>query len=447
VEVTAIQKAGDGKRGLAGVLFSPSFIAGDSYELKGFIDRCPFDRNLGCVSEEKPKWEGKTGDLTVWRWIRILKSLRLHTTGQGGLPSGVGSTAEPTAPAYHADGVNMSVSGINSMQESFFNEWTMKAASSGSVHQDINLTDYITAHDNARPSSDKGRVAIGSVSNVKNFMGQYDHYRIQLPPGFPANRCNVAANKIATLASGTPSKDAGDAVKAAITAHETPLATVGDATLNSGVSVLAVYTDNANKYFNWVYGEAKKNVLKVLDASTITPKTTPPKKMNVVRWPELHDKPVWNSGQNSTSGMSWEGTCIGDGQSVFKTGTHSDSLFAHEMGHSTNLVHFVANNFGWKHHDLTLPDCYMSYNFPTGFIVKPTTAVGTGGTADTGWPGTVPATLPSPSSIVALTPTGTGCIQFGPGLSPSTPCAKCALKLRGWKEDVLPCAWKHPDLF
>ena len=38
-------------------------------------------------------------------------------------------------------------------------------------------------------------------------------------------------------------------------------------------------------------------------------------------------------------------------------------------------------------------------------------------------------------------------IAFVANVNPGSPCAKCILKLRGWDEEVLPCAWNHPDLF
>jgi hypothetical protein len=443
VELTAITKSGDAKRGLAGVLFSPSTIAGDSYLLKGLLDRCPYERNLGCVSEDKPKWEGKTGDIAVWRWMRIDKSLRMPNKGQNNLAAKVGSKAESANRAYPGDGRNMMISAMNTMEALCFNEWTTKApAGGGDVHQDIDLDAYINAHNNSIGGGDKGRVAIPNRQKIKNHMSQYDHYRVRLPPGFPNNRRKVAAACINGLEAGTPSKEAMRKVDKAIKTHEGGNAAKPD--LAAGPTI-QVSTQSADDYFDWVDGITTDMVMKILNA--LTPKTNPPKKMNVVRWVRLQDFPIWNSGRTGVTTIVWEGICVGDGQSVFHTVEKSTTLFAHEMGHSCNLAHFVAENFAWKHHDLILPTCYMSYNYTAGIILKPGAGVAAGGTPDTGWPHTVPAALPDPCAMDASGNSGDAAILFGPGLAPSRPCAKCSLKLRGWKDDVLPCAWKHPDLF
>jgi hypothetical protein len=215
------------------------------------------------------------------------------------------------------------------------------------------------------------------------------------------------------------------AVDQKITQHENPNPAVADAPLAGGVQAIEIYAHNADQYFSWSYQEAKKVVLKVLNQ--LIPKETPAKKMNVVRWPRLHDIPYWGSGRNTAGNLEWQGTGTSGGQGVFYMQADAH-LFGHEMGHTTNLVHFVAGNFAWKHHDLNFPDCYMSYGHTKGRLPKPVGAVATGATADQGWP-------------------AGNAIQFGPGLHPSVPCAKCCLKLRGWNDEVLPCAWRHPDLF
>jgi hypothetical protein len=70
-----------------------------------------------------------------------------------------------------------------------------------------------------------------------------------------------------------------------------------------------------------------------------------------------------------------------------------------------------------------------------------------GGTADTGWPDVVPGVRPGSLSIAPGVATGDRTIAFNAPIAPGGPCAKCTLKLRGWNEEKLPCAWNHPDLF
>jgi hypothetical protein len=138
----------------------------------------------------------------------------------------------------------------------------------------------------------------------------------------------------------------------------------------------------------------------------------------------------------------------------------NENTFPHEMGHALNLVHFVAENFAWKHHDVNNPNCLMSYTYTTGFIRRNDAAAfargpgGTGavsaagGTPETGFPHVVPGVpFPDPAAGATAANTGENCIQFGRGLVPLNFCAKCVLKLRGWNDELLPFAWLHPDLF
>jgi hypothetical protein len=150
--------------------------------------------------------------------------------------------------------------------------------------------------------------------------------------------------------------------------------------------------------------------------------------MSVIRWPYLHDQ---------SFGITWEGQCLGHGQSLIHSRDVSATLYSHEMGHSMHLVHFLGGNFGWKHHDLNFPQCMMSYSHISQTIPKPGGAVGIDGDAleDGGWP------------LHGLTHEIFYDTLQNLAVALDKPCARCMLKLQGWKEEVLPAAWTHPDLF
>src|SRR5205085_11570838 len=110
------------------------------------------------------------------------------------------------------------------------------------------------------------------------------------------------------------------------------------------------------------------------------------------------------------------GTCMGNRQAFFASVGGNADTFEHEMGHSLNLCHFITSGAGtgncWKHHDHGYRHCKMGYNNKGPYTV----------------PGVAPAIALSTGSRD----------QF---------CAKCLLKVAGWKEDVLPCKWDHPEVF
>src|SRR5262249_52829563 len=143
------------------------------------------------------------------------------------------------------------------------------------------------------------------------------------------------------------------------------------------------------------------------------------------------------------------GIYMGKGQSFFKTATLGQT-FEHEMGHACFLAHFVGANFEWKHHDLSSPNCLLSYSYTKGIIQKDARYdIGPDNTAieDGGWHDVVPDPVPKCKIVSGPGVIGTPCIKYGPGIARDKPCAKCILKLRGWNDKVLPCAWNHPDLF
>jgi hypothetical protein len=470
VEISAIVAAGN-QQGLAGVLFSPSFIAGDSYAINAYVDTAPYERNLGWV-EAKPAVQVKTGTLDVWRVITISDSQRLPDPGTNGLQATVGCQVEVTPPntrTYIGDGVNMNMSGMNTTLSAAFNEWVVAPPDArvpaADVHKNVNLATY-RAQYSGTPFA--GQVPMPNNNAIRNDFIPIDAYRLQLPAGFPANRQNAASNVIAGLPRGTLSAVAMARVQARLTAKG---AAAADDALNVGVAAIplspAAWT--SIDYFWWVVGIIGAPKTRILNA--LIPQIAQPKVVKVIRWPFQHENGLWDDGANmAASGMTLQGEYVGNSQSDFITGLLDPNLFQHEMGHSVHLVHFVGGNFGWKHHNILQSNCMMSYNWPVGFVVSRGAPTDVGPTApattvDRGWPHRVPnaAALTalrtaghSYNMDPAVDPNGAGpaaggtpCIRldaFPPNV-PSNPCAKCILKLRGWQETVLPVAWNHPDLF
>ena len=450
----------DPQKGLAGVLFCPSYIAGDSYVIHAHLDAAPYERTFGEVSS-KPAVKGKTGEVTIWRWIQIGTSLRLQDVNTGALAgTGVGSAPEPAVHTrtYHADGINMSISGMNATLEAGFNEWTAPVVF-GDIHQDVNLATYRGAHNGVGWGA--GRVQLNADADVKNTFAVWDHYREQLPPNIPANRLNAATAVIrAEVPAGAASQATGQHVYAKIqqwNAHFGPFGadyafgTVIPGWPTDAGPAIPQFGGNPNQYYVACRNMWAAAWYACVDA--LTPPVPQPRVMNVVRWPALHDTPLWNTYDNTTGAYTY-GFCRGSGQSVFRSNNPDPLHFFHEMGHSVHLIHFIAENFGWKHHDLNYPRCAMSYDYPDGYIPNPggtVGPVGSGATPATGWPHQVPFPVPAAggnTSIAVGVAAGDPTIHFGPlGAVNADFCAKCRLGIRGWNSEVLPCAWTHPDLY
>ncbi len=446
VEISA--RTTGSRRGIAGVLFSPSHICGDTYKLHAWVDHQPYERHFGFVTPKAKITDSSTGTMVIWRRLQIKKSLRMPVTVHGT----VGLGADPAAP-HPGDGLNMSLSGINGQYAEAFYEWTMPE--NGPPHENVPLKKYRKAH-NLHSNGRLGKVPLNADSDIGNEFVRYDFYREQLPPNFPANRQNLATNRIRLQAKGTDSQTVGADIVNAIGTH----VGAADAALNDpGAGAIPVYGGTPDQYFFTFFGRVKDDIAyNIVD--TLTPRDAQPRKMNVVRWNKLHESPLWNDftgGVVATTGMTWEGECMGDGNSLLKAGTPSATLFAHEMGHSTQLAHFIGMNVCWKHHDLATPGCLMSYTFTRGFIwtvpgiVGPTSAaphvapgvepwpMAMGGTdVEHGWPHW--DTNPNSGNVEF-------CIRYGRNLVLGGLCAKCILKLAGWNEEKLPVAWTHPDLY
>jgi hypothetical protein len=450
VEISVLDS---GKRkGLAGVLFSPSYVGGDAYKLHALVEEECYVRSFGFV-ENKARIDDWTGRLTVWRVATIKKSFRLPDVGSNNMAPGVGSLAElavgvavpgvgypagTTQRLYRGDGLNMSftaANGIGTFMADSFCEWVVPEEPA-QVHQDVNLKTYRKTV-NKLMKGNPGRFKMNSNADVKNWLAVLDPYRNQLPPGVPATRLNLIANTIAGEAAGSDGQTIATAVRQAIINH----VGVADAPLDPGVSPIGVYAGSAAQYSSWVEDQWD-NIAHTVMAKFLG-SDDHPKYMNVLRWPYLHENyTLWIGYNAATNTPQYEtsrtnGECYGNGQSYFLNAEVTET-FSHEMGHSLHLAHFVAGDFNWKHHNVSTPECLMSYDYKTAKLRKPGGAVGpNGGTPETGWP---------------HVKSGQRCIFFkkmttAPVVARSSPCAKCALKVRGWKEDVLPFAWNHPDLF
>ena len=255
---------------------------------------------------------------------------------------------------------------------------------------------------------------------------------------------NLASNVIAAQPRGTRSQDVGNAVRQAILLHGAN----PDVALNAGVAAIPPSPLTQDQYESWVDSAWDQIQWALLDK--IVGKKNPAKKMNILRWPRLHEESAWigyTEGTDTveTRGSETNGFCRGDGQAFFKSWAVTET-FPHEMGHSMNLVHFVAGNFEWKHHDVNSPDCLMSYAhskaslYPSnvGAIVAPTGV----GARDQGWPDAKPGGVAPDDFRIFFKR-----LRDAPAVPRGQPCAKCALKARGWKDNLLPFAWRHPDVY
>src|SRR5581483_9184602 len=256
-----------------------------------------YARRFGFI-EEEAAIKSKSGTMTVWRWARIKNSYRLPNINTNGLAATVGGNAETPMPGrgYAGNGVNMPIDGAaNSINTFFgdnkaFNEWTLTAPPAGGggdpVHQHVDLNAYRTKHASVT-SSWTGYVSMANNGAIKNYCAVWDAYRMRLPPGLP-NLPNLIANTIAAQAVGTSTHDVGVAVENAITGHGAN----PDVALNGGVAVIPNYPSNdPDDYENWLDGRWDTEYNGVLDA--LVPAESKPEKVNVLRWPFLHEHEAW----------------------------------------------------------------------------------------------------------------------------------------------------------
>lgn len=336
-------------------------------------------------------------------------------------------------------------------------------------HLGVNLFQYKKAYDK-HASKLKGKHDLAGPANITIEIAPWDYYRDILPPGIPDNRKKLASNTIHLQGPGASGRATFRAVRDAILAHGAG----ADAPWTPHHRKIKVHRGNANQYSNWVDSKADELFMKIVEQ--LTPAMSEPRTMSAVRWPRLSPVPVWYRfawpappSNDVLNFMATNGMCIGSGKSFYQSMRPAPGLFEHEELHSCHMVHFVAGNFAWKHHDVNQEDCLMSYTWPSGLILKPPAGVGplaaVGPTKEEGWPDT--AARPNPpnqypetvllsvngAAVVAVTPSinyfrpwDVGNARWGRRVV-GDPCAKCLMKLRGWRDERLPFAWKHPDLY
>ncbi len=264
--------------------------------------------------------------------------------------------------------------------------------------------------------------------NITDWMVQHDTYRDMLPPAappIPANRRNLAAWVITDC---TARGDRWNDVLARIRAEILTWAGPADK-VHPAIGAAPPTWSCSDYVMNVLLGQVWiKQATPIVQH--FTPQNAAPQTMSVVRWPYLHEQ-SW--------GITWEGQCMGHGQSLIHSRNVSTTLYSHEMGHSMHLVHFLGGNFGWKHHDLNFPNCMMSYTHIEQSIPKPVGAVGGNGALAAGG-------RPDAGTVV-----GTRRIRYPTRQSLAQaldkPCARCMLKLQGWNEEVLPAAWTRTWIF
>lgn len=419
------------KQGLAGVLFSPSVIGGDSYRVEIIAPPCPYARELGFVAARAapaaagaaaPLKTARTGVMTVWRVCSITNSQKLPAPGTNGLSAGVGIADAPLAGrANPGDGTGMNVARLNTLADHAFNEWEVPVPAApvapGEPHRDVNLATYRATHNGQAGTFGAGHVNLANNAAVTSEIVPWDHYRVRLPPGIPANRRNAVSNAIAGLAAGTAPSAAAAAAQAAITALA---AGAADPALAGGAAAIplpAAGTSSA-AYHAWVKRIVRAAADAQLDA--LTPQVNPPRSMSTLRWPNMYHR-IWHvgtPGAMNTQSIGTAGYCRGNGQSFFATVGGNPDTFEHEMGHSVHICHFSTGstaNSCWKHHDHGYPQCIMGYYNQAYAVPLPGGATGPAININTG--------------------------------ARNLFCAKCLLKMRGWNEEVLPCNWTHPDVY
>jgi hypothetical protein len=301
------------------------------------------------------------------------------------------------------------------------------------VHRGVNLIQYRDTHMAATPDTvdvslvfGDGLVPIDDPDKVTNAFVQWDYYRVLLPPvpdWIENERHNVMVNAIAALPRGSTGDQANAALGTALTDWNNEIntgtglpygPTRADAVLGGSDIAPTAGAVTESEYKNWVKGVVRQVAHDHLDAQT--PAQVPPRIMKTIRWPKYFDD-IWTG--SGTSGVGTAGFCRGSAQSFFATVGGNPDTFEHEMGHSLFLCHFCTGsdtNTCWKHHDHGYPSCIMGYyDQPNGTTYDVDTT-------------TNPA------------------VQLNTGTRDRF-CAKCLLKVRGWKEDVLPCNWSHPEIF
>jgi hypothetical protein len=425
------------QKGLAGVIFSPSTMAGDKYVLEARLREQPYVRDIGWVADRPVAWnvKGRSGIMVVWRLLTVSASWRMSLKPRTrGLAAGIGEDDPDAAGRPHpGDGRIMNFVRMNEQFANGFSEWIILKAN-GKVaqpndepHQNINFKQYrkffndkYAAHKHAAHKG--GFYKIPDDAHITNECVRWDHYRETLPPEIPADRQNVATRAIEQLAAGSTSIDAAHEVLRAIHDYETAEGAGADDMDSADLvgPAIPISPDAPKEYLAWVKKKVKDLANEYMDG--LIPRIPAPDCMRVLRWPNMYFLDIYSNGDPTVANpmlrLGTAGYCRGSGQAFFFTVGGNPDTFEHEMGHSVFLIHFAAGeitNFGWKHHDHNYPHCLMGYYDAEFTVPLPTPKVGADIVINTG-------------DRVWL-------------------CPKCLLKVRGWDEVKLPCNWTHPDVF
>jgi len=425
VESQAVIQDGN-QKGLAGVIFSPSTMAGDKYVIEARLRERPYLRDLGWVADRPISWDvrGRSGTMVVWRLLTVTQSWRMSLRpNQRGLSAGVGEN-DPNAAgrAHPGDGRMMNFLQLNAQGAKAFSEWVIlkangtMALANEEPHQDLDLDAYRNHFNSKAAAGQAGFYNLPNTASINNYCVRWDHYRDTLPPGVPPNRRKVATwalnNNVPT---GSSSTAAMNGVTAAINQYNTAHGAGAADTAGGGAGV-PISPDTPNEYKGWVLRQVMKFANQYMDL--LIPQVAAPAVMRVLRWPDVYFGNLWCGYPNAQLQLGIAGYCRGSGQAFFFSQIGNPDTFEHELGHSLFLIHFASGgitNFGWKHHDHAYPNCLMGYNSGSFTVPLPTGAVGPGIT-----------------------------ITTNPRL---WMCPKCLLKVRGWDEILLPCNWTHPDVF
>jgi hypothetical protein len=352
--VNSVRTEGKEKKGLAGILFSPSVIGGDSYAIEAALPHTPYARNLGFVSRRpvEPAIKGRTGTMVVWRLAQITKSWRK-----------LGEADALVANRDHpGDGRGMSVKTLNDSMKLGFTEWEFTEAD----HTDVALDTYKNFFNTKAANQGFFNGLATQVTAFTDYFVHFDPHRVALPQGIPPGDLDKAKRIARAAINRTP-----DVATEADPGGPTPAIPV------SGHAQAA--------YIAWVKGKCKKAINDFMTGS-LNMSENPPRSMQVLRWPMVY-RSFWSDGLNTTSELSLAGYCRGDRMAFFNSdpAEGNPDTFEHEFGHSLYLTHFAtgsATNFCWKHHDYGYQQCKMGYYNSNNNVPGTALNIATGNRAD-----------------------------------------------------------------
>ena len=181
-------------RGMAGIVFSPSYVGGDTYAIVAALTRCPYLRNLGFVRGRpvEPHLSARTGTLTVWR-LATIETWRSPTEPD----------PKMKARKHPSDGRKMSLYGLNDLYRYGFTEWRAVHLDRGANPPAVKIVPggkdpirtvtkkiYRTVF-----NASKG-AGYYDVKRVTDNLVQWDYFRVKLPRLTNQNRGSRIANSM-----------------------------------------------------------------------------------------------------------------------------------------------------------------------------------------------------------------------------------------------------------